>query len=509
MSDPIRDEYERRIAYEIDCSKSKELAAAEYELCRRDVSYFINNWCFTFDPRRKPKHFPFSLYEYQKEAIEWLNARYSKKEIGLIEKSRDLGATWIVSAWAVHGWLFEPGFSALFGSRKEDLVDDKTLDSIFGKLRYLIYRLPHFLKPPISARSKNDRYMAIVNPINDNEIVGESANPGFGRGGRKSICFLDEFAHVQHSEAVWASISDNSECIIPLSTPNGKGNQFAWLRHDANLPVLSLHWSKHPLKTRDWYEDKKKTMLPWQVAQELDLSYERSVAGRVYSRFDREYHVASQKIVFDPEAEQFVCWDFGQADPTAILWGQITLEGEIQIWNCFEMSGEDIDFFAPISQGKAPINFFTLPQETKDLINKALSKVPMNHKASHFGDHGGTQRTANSKRSCRDALKSHDVDLKTSGKQTFDWRIECLDNLFKLRQNKTTGQWYSIFKVSPDCSRLIDCLFNYQWDADDLNKEGIKPKHDWASHMVTALEFFAINRFPVRKSGGYREQVIR
>lgn len=481
----------------------------EYAMCRESVPHFVNTWGLTYDPRRQPKHFPFELYDFQKGILQWLEDRYRKKEGGLIEKSRDMGLTWLVCAWTIHHWLFESGFKALFGSRKEDLVDDKTIDSIFGKMRYMLYRLPAFLRPESAILQKNDRYMALQNPANGNEIGGESTNPGFGRGGRSSICFLDEFAHVQHSEAVWASISDNSDCVIPLSTPLGKSNQFAWLRHETKLPVLSIHWSQHPLKTREWYEARKTQMKPWQVAQELDLSYEKSLAGRVYSRFDRQFHIASAPIQYDPDAEQFVCWDFGHADPTAILWGQITLSGKIQIWQCFELPGQDIDFFIPISRGIIPLAADICTREDKEAILKALEKVPQGLIATHFGDQGGTQRTANSKRSCRDAMKESGIELKTSGKQTHDWRIECLDALLKLHVSQSTGQWYSIFEVSPDCTRLIDCLFNYVWDSEDLNRENLKPRHDWASHMVTALEFFAINRFPIRKSSGYREERIR
>jgi hypothetical protein len=479
-------------------------------MCRRDKIHFINTWCLTFDPRRDPKHFPFTLYDFQREVVAFLDDRYKHREIGLIEKSRDMGVTWIACAWAIHEWLFGNGVSILFGSRKQDLVDDGKIDSIFGKLRYLLQSLPKFLAPRLPEQSKWNSHMSLVHPLNGNEIVGESMNVGFGRGGRKSIVFLDEFAHVQHSDSIWASVADNSNCIVALSTPNGKGNQFAWLKFDAKVPTLSLHWSKHPRKTREWYEQRKLEMQPWQVAQELDLSYERSAAGRIYQRFDRGYHVSKEVIRFNPEYEQFVTWDFGIADPTAILFGQVANPGIVQIWGCYELSNQDIDFFAPIAKGFAPKQIKLVDPLEQKKIYEVLRKVPQGHKADHYGDNAGVARTANSKRSCKDALLSHGIKLQTSGRQSFDWRIACTDNLLKLRHNKVRDEWFSTFEVSPDCERLIDCLHNYRWKHEEkVTDEDLKPRHDWSSHMVSALEFFAINRFPLKSHSVARSKQVR
>lgn len=473
----------------------------EHEVCSRDINYFINNWCYTFDPRRPPKHFPFVQYDYQEKTIDWFSDRLANKENGLLEKSRDMGVTWLAGCFSVQHWLFDQGFTCLFGSEKEVKVDDKTMDSIFGKLRYLLRKLPRFLRPEgFSLDTTDDTYMRLLNPANGNQITGESANPNFGRSGRSSICFLDEFAHMPRTDLVWASITENSDCVIPLSTPNGKGNEFGRLRHETEIPVLSLHWSLHPLKDDDWYQNKKKDRLPWQIAQELDLSYESSKRGKIY-KFERQWHIASEIIYCDPELEQWVAWDFGIADPTAILWGQITAEGMVQVYQCFELSDYDIDFHIPISLGLVPKEWPILGDGQKDYLRKVLEKIPMNHNANPYGDRHGNIRTSNSKRSCANAIyAATGKTLKTSNRQTHDWRHKCVDNLLKLRYNHTTRQKYSIVQVSPDCLRFIDCMNNYEWDISNYEKfsdDQIKPLHNQYSHMVTAFEFFTISRFPV------------
>ena len=48
---------------------------------------------------------------------------------------------------------------------------------------------------------------------------------------------------------------------------------------------IRLHWSLNPFYTKEWYEWRTKAMTQGQIAQELELNYDTSVTGRVYSRF--------------------------------------------------------------------------------------------------------------------------------------------------------------------------------------------------------------------------------
>ena len=78
----------------------------------------------TYDPRLPgSKLVPFVPFPRQVEFLRWLGEREAAGEDGLAEKSRDMGLTWLCVAYAVHGWLFVPGYSVGFGSRKLDLVD--------------------------------------------------------------------------------------------------------------------------------------------------------------------------------------------------------------------------------------------------------------------------------------------------------------------------------------------------------------------------------------------------
>src|SRR5438128_243791 len=73
--------------------------AAALELCSRGVAgciFFIEHFCWTFDPRKDPSDLPFILYDYQKDFIRWVYDRIEAGEDGLTDKSRDMGATYLI-----------------------------------------------------------------------------------------------------------------------------------------------------------------------------------------------------------------------------------------------------------------------------------------------------------------------------------------------------------------------------------------------------------------------------
>ncbi|HEV8035481.1 hypothetical protein, partial [Yoonia sp.] len=74
---------------------------------------FIQHWCDTYDPRNagrgRPAYMPFIMFKRQAEFIEFLRAVMAAEENGLVEKARDMGATWVCSAFSVWLWLFYPG----------------------------------------------------------------------------------------------------------------------------------------------------------------------------------------------------------------------------------------------------------------------------------------------------------------------------------------------------------------------------------------------------------------
>jgi hypothetical protein len=260
--------------------ESPNLRALELALCARDVTHWCNSWCWTYDPRLNPATVPFDLFPKQGEFLAWLAGRESAQANGLVEKSRDMGVTWLCCLYALHGWLFRDGYKASFGSRKLDLVDRRgDPDSIFEKLRFLLHNLPPWMLPAGFSADEHDCEAKLINPANGSTITGEGGD-NIGRGGRATIYFLDEAAYLEHPQSVDRSLSQTTRCRIDVSTPNGPGNPFAAKRHSGRVPVFTFHWRDDPRKGEAWYAaEKERINDPVIVAQELNIDYTASVSG--------------------------------------------------------------------------------------------------------------------------------------------------------------------------------------------------------------------------------------
>jgi len=313
------------------CSKNPEFQAQIVQKCKEDVLFWIKYFCCTFDPRPEAgkKHLPFIPYEFQDISILEVKDKILKGEDLLIEKSRDMGATWFILYIFQWLWQFHDGYSFHLGSKKEDNVDKiGDISTLFEKLRYNINRQPAWLLPKYFLPEKNTSFLKIINPSNSNAITGESSNANFARSGRYSAILFDEFAHWEQAYPAWAAASESTRCRIALSTPYGKGNKFASLRWNSIIKVLTLYWYYHPRKTKnltqledgsytsDWYEYEKTRNTKSEMAKEIDIDYQSSKEGAVYL-WNSKINVVKgllQQILNNPNYKDIPItrvWDFG------------------------------------------------------------------------------------------------------------------------------------------------------------------------------------------------------
>lgn len=255
------------------------LLAAYY---RDHPADFISGWGVTIDPRvaasgRSPI-MPFMLFPKQRESIDWILERWRSGKPGLIEKSRDVGASWVVMALAVTMCLFNPDMLIGVGSSKEDKIDRSgDPDCLFFKARmFLAYLPPEFLGG--WELRNHSAHMRLIFPGSGSSITGE-AGDNIGRGGRKAIFFLDESAHIERPKLIDASLAATTDCRMDLSSVNGMANSFAERRHSGKVDVFTFHWRDDPRKDDDWYQKKTEELDPVTLAQEIDINYTASVEG--------------------------------------------------------------------------------------------------------------------------------------------------------------------------------------------------------------------------------------
>lgn len=251
---------------------------------------WINHWVDTYDPRNVGKpgmttRIPLILFPRQEVLVWFVLACMLGDAAGLVDKSRDMGATWVLLAVSAWLWVFFPGMAIGWGSNNLDSVDKiGDPDSIFEKLRALIRLLPDCFRPA-AEEGVDLKHTVCRNPDNGAVISGQGGK-NIGRGGRRRIYFVDESDFLEYAEAVEASLSENTRCRIDLSTPSGLGTVFqrtreagaewapgAAVRRDV-ANVFILDWRDHPAKSPEWYSQRRKYFeskgMPQVVAREID-----------------------------------------------------------------------------------------------------------------------------------------------------------------------------------------------------------------------------------------------
>lgn len=274
IAEDMAEEMRRRIRLEHRIRGDREAQLATLAHCRDNPLDWIADWVWLYDPRNAtplPMWMPLQLWPVQEKLVEWFMARYEGAESGVVKKSRDMGFTWVMAAIAVWFWLFVPGSSFAFGSRKEKYVDDLgNLDAIFPKIRKIIENLPGWMLPKGYSDRHHSHFMRIVNPSTDAIIKGEIGDD-MGRGGRSTVYVADEFAFLPRAQKARAAITGNSDCAIFGSTSNGVGTVFHEMEVKGNLPMLFMHWREHPWRDKAWAEQKKIDAGETNFAREYDM----------------------------------------------------------------------------------------------------------------------------------------------------------------------------------------------------------------------------------------------
>ena len=471
----------------VKAEKDKELQSLLMAKCKEDINFFVNVFCWTFDPRKDQPHLPFVTYEFQDEHLVKMVECAERGEDFAFDKSRDMGASWMAVAFQSWAFLF-PHWSILYGSYKEGYVDLKgNMDSNFERLRYVLDKLPIWMKPP----DMLDKYMNISSKDYGCDIAGD-AGENFGTGGRRRVVMMDEFSYWQHDKTAHRKTADVTRCRMIWGTPNGRFNVFGKIMtnhvdyRDLKMVRDRLLWRLHPEKTQEWYNEEKKRRTAYDMAVEIDLSYDTSIQGAVYRDF--ENIVTLKRAEFDAELPLYTSWDYGR-DMTAIIWWQKNLQtNEVFIIDSFQKSAAEmpeirIDFFAAFVTGEA-IQGWGYTQSEMSLIEK--HNAWRHSYAGHYGDpYNGGSKTINTTSSIKDELANHNIYITDNTDSTLEERI-----------NKTHA---ALPRVTIDDS-LADLIMAMQQSRYPQVKEGsqatrekTKPIHDANSHYRTAFEYFIDN----------------
>lgn len=293
----------------IDELSSEQLhQLSEYQRCKEDLIYFIQNYVMIPTPGGD-QHF--NLYDRQKEYLDFIE----KEKHTIILKSRQVGASTCIQAWCTWVCTFYEnaiiGVVSKSGSESSDFAK-KTMD--------MIDKLPMWLQPEFKKRTQQsfilrngcEFHAAAVSPVNPENCL---------RGKSLTCAIIDECAFVNYMDRAItgfgpalskaqqsAKINGIPYSTIIISTPNktnGTGKWYfdMWKKAQSGLVKYKpfyLHWKQIPEFANDptWYETQCGILgnVQWRIDQELNCEFVSDDSSFFGSDITKQLN----KIEYDP-----------------------------------------------------------------------------------------------------------------------------------------------------------------------------------------------------------------
>ncbi len=220
-------------------------------MCKVDILFWINSFVFQVNPNKNEVG-PFITWPFQERAL--LDDRKllwwtENKEDGCIEKSRDMGATWLYLI--TDEWLrrFHDYHDSLLVSKSAAAVDGPSHQSLFGKLRFIHRHLPLWMNDPWKVRDQKN----FMGYPNGSTLGGFASTGKAGVSERASSFGIDEVAQIDEDFEVIYRTSSTCRSRTFISTHMGTGTAFHALCQRKDINKIRLHWTQHPDKNKGLY----------------------------------------------------------------------------------------------------------------------------------------------------------------------------------------------------------------------------------------------------------------
>jgi len=447
---------------------------AEYRRCVEDIPYWFQQYVWTVNTRKTPPVIPFVLYDFQEHLI---------KELGLfhdifIEKSRQMGISWTIMGWELHQALYTEGYTALNVSRKESEVQDSgnTFHALMGRIFFIYQKLPPFLRPRV-----HNPFLTFKVFSTNSIIKGESANPNAGRDTNYKFVLLDEAGHIKCLDEMWKGVRSSSDAICVNSTPpkDAINNKYMELKDmkDSGFKRLKFHWSQHPEKDEKWFEKNTASMTDEEIAQELEIDYDKAQSDRSYPEYSDDMHLLNHKVYINAAMPLYCFMDFG-------------LAGEVHLWAQLD---KDQRMFIL----KYDIYKNLLTHELYNAMLKSLNELGYRRGVEEIvfiGDVAGDKRMRSNKLSVIDEYRR-----ASNGKIKI--KTKSMDNYHKMRCVKSrlktfiSGRPQLNISKEPSCIRFSHCMKYLS-----LNKKRTDHKDNKYTHAVNAFEYGVNHLLPVKRA---------
>lgn len=501
--------------------------AAELKRCAASSAYWLVMYGWIEEPRpRKGEdgqkfYIPFG---FQVALLKWIDERLADPDCpdGFVSKARGLGATWIFCAAALHGWLFRSPWRVRLVSRKEELVDKPLdLDSMFGKIDFMLDRLPAWMLPKTYRREDHRLKLLIKNPDTGTTIAGESTSAKSTRGGRATFIVYDEAAFIKDFHTVFgtgAGTTDHRFAISSESFEEGRDFWDAWhAARDINPDAIQeLEYTRNPYFDSDWYrrEQERWAHDPYGFIREYERDPYAGGSAFIYPTVE-ELPIVDD--VYDPTLPLLVGIDPGHADDTAIVWGQLRLAGSqkgMHWLDSYERNYQPAEFYAHLLTGIPPvpgdeIYGMSFTRHERDLM-EWMASLPWNDRIKFFMDPAGNQQHSGISFHYLFAKKTKQVrerwlrEQVKAGKDPNDLpKLRPITPLYQALKTRNshderhlaTRQLLpaTVFSTTQGGRRIKEALKNYKLsEPGEKATNEPKPIHSDVSHIVSAVEYVSV-----------------
>jgi hypothetical protein len=197
----------------------------------------------------------------------------------MIGKSRDIGSSHAVVAWAVHQMAFL-GYPVLIVGNRE-----KTAKTLLGYARQFVRDIqrgiPGLLPPVLVENTTEIQFGSRASGQPRFYIMALPAGEDPARSQRAMIGIMSEHAAVQWAPDVWAGFVGAiapGGYIVSESTPKGMYSHHGQMWFDsANGYRKTRHdWRANPNHTEEWGRERRRDMGPVRFAQEYEVEFVQS-----------------------------------------------------------------------------------------------------------------------------------------------------------------------------------------------------------------------------------------
>lgn len=461
------------------------------------VAYFLLTFGWIYEPRAdgEMSMAPFILYPKQAELLFALDGAMQRPKGQFssiaIAKARGVGATWLDAGDDLWRWLFSKNFQGRLVSRNEDMVDKQgSSDSSMWKIDYLVDRLPYWLLPEgYTTRSAYRSHLRMVNPSNNNAILGEAKTSGIGVGGRATKYSIDEAARFDDLDLIWGQLAETTDHRIAISTHNVERSTHFWDMCNGtngwNPPlVFPMGWDANLMRDAAWLEETRLTLRADLFQREYLMNPWAGISTWVYPEAKQK---APAHRPYRPDSGLvYHGLDDGWDDEFALVWVQRQGEKWV-VLDAYEQRHKTITYYGHLLRGELPGSF-----EWDDEAVRIARWVREHElwRGHFYGDRHGDNTDITSGTSAWQKLRTEfGLNVLTNPPAKNDL----------LSRRQTLQEWllHLEFNDTPGALRLHDALCNHRFPSPRAGaqptNEYRKPIHDWTSHLVTALEYIAVH----------------